>query len=148
MAKFVSSRRRQVGIEFEGGPQLYQQFDRIVEQVQGETLAAAAKAGAEIVAAAARVRAPVDKGVLKQNIVVKKSGKVKPRRAAFTVGPNRAAAHGIPLELGHNIVRGGKNVGHVAARPYLRPAIDETRTEVTNAVRDIMQSGILKAING
>lgn len=124
------------------------QFGLLSETVAGETLAQAAFAGAGIVQQEAIRRAPRDQGTLAANIVVRKSGKAGRKSAAYSVGPNRSAAHGIPLELGHNIVRGGKIVGHAAARPYLRPAIDATREQVTGVVRAKLDEGIRKVTGG
>jgi HK97 gp10 family phage protein len=44
-----------------------------------------------------------------------------------TVSFGKGAAYGVPLELGHRIVSHGKKRGKVAARPFLRPAADESR---------------------
>jgi hypothetical protein len=39
----------------------------------------------------------------------------------------KGAAYGVPLELGHRIVVRKKKYGKVEARPFLRPAADESR---------------------
>jgi hypothetical protein len=39
----------------------------------------------------------------------------------------KGAAYGVPLELGHRIVIRGRRLGKVEARPFLRPAADESR---------------------
>jgi hypothetical protein len=52
--------------------------------------------------------------------------------------------HGVPLELGHSI-RNRKNgpvYGHVSERPFLRPAADESRTQVISDVMDAMNSAL------
>jgi len=56
---------------------------------------------------------------------------------------NDARAYGAPLELGHKLVMFGKPTNQtVAARPFLRPAADESREQVYN----IIQAGMDKAL--
>ena len=43
---------------------------------------------------------------------------------------DKGAAYGVPLELGHRLVRRRRKIGTVAARPFLRPAADESRALV------------------
>jgi hypothetical protein len=56
----------------------------------------------------------------------------------------RGAAHGVPLELGHNIVKNGNVVGYVPAYPFLRPAADESKGEVIEAITKAMNEAIDK----
>ena len=53
-------------------------------------------------------------------------------------------AYGVPLELGHNIVKNGKVVGHVSAKPFLRPAADESKSDVINAMTQALNSALDK----
>jgi len=54
------------------------------------------------------------------------------------VSIGKGGAHGVPLELGHNVVRHGDTFGNVKEHPYLRPAADESRDEVANIMTDYM----------
>lgn len=80
----------------------------------------------------ARALAPVDTGNLKKHI---RQGKYKLKYGKYvyasrvTVG--KGAAYYIPLELGHNLVYFGRQTNtHVAPRPFLRPAADQSKAQV------------------
>lgn len=40
-----------------------------------------------------------------------------------------AGAHAHLVEFGHDVVRNGKVVGRAAPRPFMRPAVEQTKTE-------------------
>lgn len=123
-----------VDLDITGTRELQAQLDRLVGDVNAE-LAEAVDAGLEPVLQAARRRAPVKRGVLRDGIVKKMSRTKKAGSASGTVGLTRKAMHGVPVELGHNIVRDGKVVGHVPAHPFLRPAMDENRDTAERIIR-------------
>jgi HK97 gp10 family phage protein len=88
----------------------------------------ASSTAAGIVLARAQSLVPVRTG----NLLVKlRRTKKKLKRgdtvtfSSVTFG--KGAAYGVPLELGHRIVVRKKKVGKVEARPFLRPAADESR---------------------
>lgn len=139
---------QKVGVSIEGGEELRRKLGDLADAVAGDALLQAMMAGGEVVRREAIARAPQKEGTLRRNIVVRKSGRPKRDRAAVSVGPNRKAAHGIPLELGHRLVRNGKVVGHVAPRPYLRPALDSKKGEATKAVGDELRLQIRKVAGG
>lgn len=115
----------------------------------------ALKDATEIIAATARMKAPVGtrteeaalkKGgiKLKNGIVVKVSNYRKGSyKVSGYIGLAPGAAHGVPVELGHRLVYfGRKTLRHVAERPFLRPAADESK----NAVATIMTEAINQAL--
>ena len=55
----------------------------------------------------------------------------------------KGAAYGVPLELGHRIVVRKKKYGKVEARPFLRPAADESRP----LVEDILIAAMNRALD-
>jgi len=50
--------------------------------------------------------------------------------------------YGAQVELGHRLVINGKEVGHVKARPYLRPAADNSKEEVIRLVAQAMNRAL------
>jgi HK97 gp10 family phage protein len=93
----------------------------------------------QLVLARAIARAPERTGNLKRNLKLAtfaiKKGKVM---TYCNVTVSAKAKYYIPLELGHDIRRNKKKVGTVAARPFLRPAADESRAEVVSILVDAM----------
>jgi hypothetical protein len=88
----------------------------------------ASSTAAGIVLARAQTLVPVLTG----NLLVKLKREQKPLKRGDTqtfskVTFGKGAAYGVPLELGHRIVSHGKKRGKVEARPFLRPAADESR---------------------
>ena len=49
------------------------------------------------------------------------------------------APHSHLIELGHDIVKKGKRVGIVEARPFLRPAIEHVKSQVGNVTKSFLQ---------
>ena len=81
---------------------------------------------------------------LRSKIKVRKPGR-KPKNKyrvfanVYLQGGKNGGQYGVPLELGHRLVYfGNKTYRHVAAKPFLRPAADESK----DAVRDILARGM------
>lgn len=104
-------------------------------------------ASAKIILAKAKQNVPVDTGSLKRGLRVYKPGvrNKKAYKVFARVGFGVGAKHGVPLELGHRLVIDGKEVGHVNPRPYLRPAADESKSQVEDIMRDAMNQVIEEA---
>ena len=91
---------------------------------------------ANIVLIKAKQLAPVDKtgsehaGTLRDSLVVKKmSNRKSPYTISYKVTFGKGAAYGIPVELGHD--QPGRGQGErIKARPFLRPASDESKDQV------------------
>lgn len=72
-------------------------------------------------------------GLLRKSIKVKKptKAKVKKSNITTTVGFDKGAAYGVPLELGHKIVFYGRAMGgRVKERPFLRSSADDKKQMV------------------
>jgi len=81
------------------------------------------------------VRAQMLVPVLTGNLLVKLKRERKPLKrgdiaTSSVVTFDKGAAYGVPLELGHRLVRRRRKIGYVKARPFLRPAADESRALV------------------
>ncbi|MBE3590006.1 MAG: HK97 gp10 family phage protein [Firmicutes bacterium] len=90
--------------------------------VLGEKAAAvvdeAAMAGAEVIREGASRRAPVRTGALQEHIITQPGEEQSPGRAEVLIGPDKERFYGLFVELG---------TSKMAARPFLRPALDEDR---------------------
>jgi HK97 gp10 family phage protein len=111
----------------------FKELDRVLKELAEVNKGAARSAlreslqtAARPVVAAARTKAPKRSGRLKRSMGTQvrrvKGG------LAVAIGPRTkgksGARHGHLVEFGHRLVRGGRVVGHVPARPFLRPAWD------------------------
>ena len=109
-------------------------------------------AAAEPVRQEASRRAPVRTGRLASSIVAERE---RPRRhlRRVRVGPNKEAYYGLFVELGHVIRVGGsgrkgKVLGHVPARPFLRPALDARADEAVRIAAETVRSGLERLAEG
>lgn len=91
----------------------------------------------------AQEKVPVDTGRLKKSLYTKKQ-KAKPYvLTSVLTWHNDVREYAAPVELGHRLVFFGKKTGKmVEARPFLRPATDESREKVFNT----LISGMDKAL--
>lgn len=82
----------------------------------------------------AQLHVPVRRGILKSSIVKQRISEFDAPGARVTVKrPGGYYAH--LVEYGHRVVvRGGHVVGHVAARPFMRPALENNAERVVQRV--------------
>lgn len=92
----------------------------------------------------ARSKAPIDKGLLKKNLKLKKAGKSKknPYKISSSVSYSVAASHATRVELGHKLVRNGNVIGTVKEQPFMRPAADESKEDVLSAIAGAMNKAL------
>lgn len=85
-----------------------------------------------------------DKGDLLKSLKVKKpSAKRKYKYYVYSqVYFDKGGAHGVPLELGHRIVKKGKTIGTVKEHPFLRPAADECKDDVVKAMTEAINTAL------
>ena len=109
------------------------------------------RAGSKIVQQAAKEQAPTKDGLLKKGILVRRDTKAKKfGLIRDTIGFSKDAWYGRLVEYGHKIVRGGrlgkggKVVGHVAAKPFLRPAFDNNVEKTVSAIKSKFHSELDK----
>lgn len=122
----------QIRVELLGDRELVEKLKHLGDEVAGQILAEAAEKGAEVVRAAASSKAPRRTGKLSQNIgaeVTTSAGNL----AEVSVGPLKEAFYGMFLE------RGTKKM---AARPFLRPALDENEGAVKREVEDRVKAAV------
>lgn len=126
-------------------------LDKITDEEANAMVVAGSKDAAEVVLNKAKQYVPVDTGALRDSLEVKQ---VRVRSArysrhlsqpVFTVGPRYVrynqkggVNYGHLVELGHGLkVHGGKwYVADVKAKPFLRPAADNSAGEVERIIME------------
>jgi len=122
--------------------EIRRRLELMPQEVRGEALRAAVLQGAQVIRdqAEANARAIQRTGTLASDIHAEiDEKKSTDTRAAAVVGPGKRGWYGRLVEHGHDIVVGGRKrakkttpgrvVGHVAPKPWLRPAADAKRAE-------------------
>lgn len=110
----------------------------------------ALRAGGEIIADEARRLVPIDSGELRESIQVGGDGlnssrqEVRQGRAVISVGPRQGP--GYPDGFYAHMVEFG--TVKMAAEPFMRPAVDNTRDEVDEAIADVLAGEIVKQARG
>jgi HK97 gp10 family phage protein len=134
-----------VKFTFSGGKELEAALRELGNQVAGRLGNNATKAGARIIAAAARQKVPVRTGALKRSITVVGDDELRRAggsvRQAFVVA---RAPHAALVELGTAPRRqkNGRFTGSGRAHPYLRPALDEAGQAAIDRMASNLWSGI------
>lgn len=136
-------------IEITGFEELIKALDRIDDTLSKQVTRQCVKAAGEVVAARAKQLCPVgnpaDKADLKPlRDTIGVEVRNYDRRALAVVGPEYpAGAHGHLVEYGHAEVLWGVRTGRrVPAKPFMRPAFDETQTAQKAAMEDVVAAAI------
>ena len=137
------------GVEIEGLEELVEAFNALPDDAIFK-LGPATIDGAQLIAERAKTKINniPDNKDLRDKIKVRKPGR-KPKRRyqvfanVYLKGGKDGGQYGVPLELGHRLVYfGNKTYRHVAEKPFLRPAADESK----DAVRDILAKAMNEII--
>jgi HK97 gp10 family phage protein len=134
MAKKVKAKRvkaRNIKAEIEGADEVIKTLEDLGLEAE-KILQDAARKGGEIALREARKRCPERTGNLKRSLKVD-NGKTTTSKAEVKVTHGKKEFYGTFVELG---------TSHMKAQPFLRPAVDENRAEISKAVKD----EIVKAI--
>lgn len=130
--------------------EIRRQLELMPQEVTGDALRAATLKGAEVIRQEAVKNAEQIRrtGTLAGDI----HAEIDERRSTNTrawavVGPGKKGWYGRLVEFGHDIVVGGRKrgrnkgrvVGHVAPKPWLRPAGDAKRKEAEAVVIEALQ---------
>ena len=131
MAKRLKTRNIKTHIE--GMDEVIKLLEEMGEEAES-VIDDAAKSGAQIVLKRAKQIVPVDTGVLKDSLILKKS-KIKNAKvkSVYTVSKKSGAKHFAPVELGTSKMK---------AQPFIRPAFDENLKNVASKINE----EILRAI--
>lgn len=122
--------------EIKGLEQLISKLNNLPEKLEKKVIRAAVRKGAILVRDKAREKAPVKTGTLKKSIKIR-SNKVANGIISFKIGPTNDKKKGTDVFYGRFIEFG---TSKMAAKPFMRPALDESETEVLNVVIDNIKS--------
>src|SRR3990167_7866986 len=143
-------------IKIEGLEELKKELRQFPEQLQKKALDKSVRAGSRIIVKAARNKAPKraqqwegmkypnPPGTLKKGIKAEKARRMPVYFRRDIIGFSPSAWYGALVERGHKIVRGNKTIGHVAAKPFLRPAFDENLNKAIEAMKETLGKAIGK----
>ena len=140
-----------MNVAVEGMDEVKRQFSALMDKMQRATLRGALKQAAKPVVKAAKARVDVLTGKLKRSIRSKVSVRSATSfragsKAEVSIGFGRKQFYGIAVELGHVIKRSrrGPVLGHVPARPFLRPALDTQQGAAVAAFAGALNGEIQK----
>ncbi|NSW92317.1 MAG: HK97 gp10 family phage protein [Firmicutes bacterium] len=123
-----------VSIQLIGVNELIKNLEAVSDNITKD-LTKAVKAGAKIVLDDAKARAPVDTGELRDNMTMRVVEKDR-SQVEIDVGPGKDQFYGLFIEQG---------TSKMAAKPFLRPALDENKEKVQKAITDEIEKAINKA---
>ena len=135
-------------VKIQGFTELMDDLKKIPIELRTKAIAKSVRAGAKVVVKAARQKAPVRSneweginypnppGTLKKGIKAEKAKRQPSYIYRDVIGFSPKAWYGALVERGHKIVRGDKTIGHVAAKPFLRPAFDDNQDKIFEAMRE------------
>lgn len=140
-----------ISLKVHGLDALKAQLEELGAEAAGKELARAARKAFEPVLAAAQARAPIDTGLLRDSIklaVVRPRGgdavvqvglRIAPSKGAAKLGRRTISAHWRWhfVELG---------TSKMAAKPFLRPALDGNAQQVLDTLRVELLKGIERAL--
>lgn len=123
-----------VSVRIDGIDKLRRRLAELDKNVRSELMTEALLAAAEPVRAQAEASAPRRRGVLAVNVV--KEVDEKEEKGTVKVGPRtRDAFYGYFIELG---------TSKMAAKPFLRPAIESQRKAAVEEARKVLARGLMK----
>lgn len=148
-----------IGISLTGDKELIRKLDRLGKKGYRRTVAKAASKAMTPVSKTAKRLAPRGATGLLRKSIGKKS-KWYSGTLVVIIGPRKGfkrlitsksgkarsvnpAKYAHLVELGHSIVAGGEVVGHVPARPFLRPALFQNKAKVISILRRELRAGLL-----
>lgn len=143
-----------VDISFTGDKALMRTFKRLEAKIQKKIARKALREAGKIVLAKAKVKCPVDTGFLRDNLKVRAEKKRNQDMIGITVatGAIKKKKKGKEnLEFDPRQIALARYVAYVelgtkkmAARPFLRPAAEESEAQVNRKMAQVIKDGIFK----
>jgi len=133
---------------------LLKDLKKLSEKVQKRVVKGAIRASAKPIIQEAKALAPYKTGNLRKSIGVIK-GKDKGTVVTYHISPRKGGKYdgfyGYWIELGHILREKGKKkkgkvIGHVAPRPFLRPAFENKGEESIKAFKEYMKKRLEKEL--
>lgn len=130
-----------VELSLAGTEELERGLARLATGVRERLVHEALMAAGEPIRQEASSRAPRRTGTLSRNIIIAPGGKHEP---SVLVGLGKHGWYGRLIERGTaaRSTRGGARRGQVAARPFLRPALEARKGEARERFRDVIRRGL------
>lgn len=123
MAKAKKVRARKFKVNIEGADEVVKTLEKLGVEAK-QVMQDAAMEGGRIALSEARRRVPVDTGRLRRSLRLRKGRKTE-TKADVKVTHGEKEYYGTFLELG---------TSNMQARPFLRPAVDENKAQISKAV--------------
>lgn len=142
-------------IKLQGADKLFRQLRSLDRKVARKAMSRAMRAGAKIINAEAKARAPVRSGLLKKSIKTRMAKKRKRGEIKFNVGTSKGSYqgktfYGAFVEFGWKV--GSEKLGddrkQVEPKPFLRPAFDAKKHEAAQTITSVLKSEIAAALSG
>ncbi|MCR4436639.1 MAG: HK97 gp10 family phage protein [Clostridiales bacterium] len=125
MARAYTARIKKLKAEVEGAEEVIKLLEEMGQKAE-EVLAKAAEAGGMVALSEARRRCPVKTGRLRASLTLTQ-GKKTPARANVRIEHGKKEYYGTFVELGTR---------KQPARPFMRPAVDENKKQISDAVTE------------
>jgi HK97 gp10 family phage protein len=122
-----------MNFEVKGFRELKRKLDTLPVNVARRVLPKASQEGAKVLRREARRRAPRREGTLRRGLSYMRKKRMPKTAASYIVGLTRKAFYGMFIEFGTK---------HIPAKPFLRPALDEEKDKIINAMREKLRAGI------
>lgn len=126
-----------VKISIDGVKELNDLLQKLPDKIEKKALDNAMRTGANVVKKAAQSKAPVNTGLLRDSIKVKKDSSQQ-KAGAFQVGIFKERKKHYPF-YAHMIEFG---TSKMQAQPFLRPAFDENRAEALKRIVERLAKSI------
>ena len=132
--------------EIEGLAELLAKLEKLPVDMEA-AMTKAMKAGGKTIVKAAQAKVPVDSGYLKRQIkAVSNKAPSDGTDIEIDVGVGKKAFYWRFIEFGHNV--GKVNKHKVEAKPFMRPAFDEHKQEISDSITTELKKIIDKAGGG
>lgn len=125
-------------IKLSGDKELERNLKKITRAAKGRALRKAAKAGAEPIVQSAKRQVSVDTGKMRQHI---RSWFSQRRSESVTVSVGVTAKSRAHVARFHEL-----GTSKMAARPFLRPAIDEQKQKAAEETQSTMAEAVLEEV--
>lgn len=125
MARAYTARAKKLKVEVEGAEEVIKLLEEMGQNA-GDVLVRAAEAGGRVALSEARRLCPVKTGRLRASLTLTQ-GKKTPTKANVRIEHGKKEYYGKFVELGTK---------KQPAKPFLRPAVDENKKQISDAVTE------------
>lgn len=139
-----------------GFQELQKELEGLDRKLKRKVLGKSVRAGSNVVKKDARAHAPKrvktwegtkypnPSGTLKRGVIVRRATRQPRYIVRDLIGFDAKAWYGHLVERGHKLVRNKKVIGHVAAKPFLRPAFDNNQDKIISEMSKVFRTELDK----